>query len=209
MLRNDTKRNYSLIFLKWIQHNKGYAYPSRDQSRYLCSQWVTSLQCNNISHWLDTHLNWARFLFLAPCKLGLCSANHRPGYWSNLPCDWLSTVWAYSEQETENRPWSLPSSAKDTRAKVHSFIVKALLILLSSPRLPCWSMGSGDTPRLSPSIIIHRCLDQWLLYTFNQDHSGYGLSQWEKMLQCNSVSHWLSLYPEWFLYTTVVVIPMI
>ena len=23
-------------------------------------------------------------------------------YWSNLPCDWLSTVWAYWEYETEN-----------------------------------------------------------------------------------------------------------
>ena len=48
---------------------------------------------------------WARFLSLAQSKLRLCSANHRPGYWSNLPCDWLSTAWAYSEQETENGPW--------------------------------------------------------------------------------------------------------
>ena len=44
---------------------------------------------------------WAR------SKLRLCSANHRPGYWSNLPCDWPSTAWAYSEQETENGPWSM------------------------------------------------------------------------------------------------------
>ena len=41
---------------------------------------------------------WVRFLSLARSKLRLCSANHRPGYWSNLPCDWLSTAWAYSEQ---------------------------------------------------------------------------------------------------------------
>ena len=46
----------------------------------------------------------ARFLSLARSKLRLCSANHRPGYWSNLPCDWPSTVWAYSKQETENGP---------------------------------------------------------------------------------------------------------
>ena len=46
----------------------------------------------------------ARFLFLAWSKLRLCSANHRPGYWSNLPCDWQSTAWGYSEQETENGP---------------------------------------------------------------------------------------------------------
>ena len=25
-------------------------------------------------------------------------------YWSNLPCDWPSTAWAYSEQETKNEP---------------------------------------------------------------------------------------------------------
>ena len=44
-------------------------------------------------------------LSLARSNLRLCSANHRPGYWSNLPCDWPSTDWAYSELETENRPW--------------------------------------------------------------------------------------------------------
>ena len=46
----------------------------------------------------------ASFLSLARSKLRLCSANHMPGYWSNLPCDWPSTAWVYSEQETENGP---------------------------------------------------------------------------------------------------------
>ena len=58
------------------------------------------------SLWLsDTR---ARFLSLAWSELRLCSANHRPGYWSNLPCDWPSTAWAYSEQGIENGPrsWS-------------------------------------------------------------------------------------------------------
>ena len=32
--------------------------------------------------------------------LRLSSANHRPDYWSNLPCNWPSTAWAYSEQDT-------------------------------------------------------------------------------------------------------------
>ena len=45
------------------------------------------------------------FLSHAWSELRLCSANHRTGYWSNLPCDWPSTAWAYSEQETENGPW--------------------------------------------------------------------------------------------------------
>ena len=58
-----------------------------------------------------THLGlalffWARFLSLAQSKLRLCSANYRAGYFSNLACDWLSIVWAYSEQESETGPWS-------------------------------------------------------------------------------------------------------
>ena len=65
-------------------------------------------------HWLQTGMvltylwqseshSWDHFLYLARSKLRLCSANHRPGYWSNLACDWPSTVWAYSEQETRKR----------------------------------------------------------------------------------------------------------
>ena len=46
----------------------------------------------------------ARILFLARSKIRLCSANHRAGYFSNLTCDWLSVLWAYSEQETKNGP---------------------------------------------------------------------------------------------------------
>ena len=37
-------------------------------------------------------------------SLWVCSANQRPGYWSNLPCDWPSIAWAYSKQEAENGP---------------------------------------------------------------------------------------------------------
>ena len=37
----------------------------------------------------------------------LCSGNHSAGYLSNLTCDWLSIVWAYSKQETENGPTAL------------------------------------------------------------------------------------------------------
>ena len=49
---------------------------------------------------------WARFLSLAQSKLRLCLTNHRAGYSNYLACDWLSIVWVYSEQETENRPWA-------------------------------------------------------------------------------------------------------
>ena len=49
-------------------------------------------------------MTWDPFLSLARSKLGLCSANHRTDYFSNLACDWLHIVWAHSEQETENGP---------------------------------------------------------------------------------------------------------
>ena len=45
-------------------------------------------------------------LSLTRRKLRPSSANHEPGYWNNLPCDWPSTALAYSEWETENRPRS-------------------------------------------------------------------------------------------------------
>ena len=34
---------------------------TRDQSRYVPSQWETLLQCNDISHWLGTHLDWSLY----------------------------------------------------------------------------------------------------------------------------------------------------
>ena len=53
---------------------------------------------------------WVRFLSLAWSKLKICSANHRPFCWSKLSCDWRSTAWFYSEQETE-WPWSMRGSS--------------------------------------------------------------------------------------------------
>ena len=40
---------------------------------------------------LSVWLFWSRFLSLARSKLRLCSANHRSGYQSDLPCDWPKT----------------------------------------------------------------------------------------------------------------------
>ena len=35
----------------------------REQSRYIPSQWETLLQCNDISHWLGTYLDWSLFMW--------------------------------------------------------------------------------------------------------------------------------------------------
>ena len=36
-----------------------YSVVPRDQSRYAPSQSETSLQCNDVSHWLGAHLDWS------------------------------------------------------------------------------------------------------------------------------------------------------
>ena len=77
-------------------------------SRSSTDTMMTAKICEAQHGWIN--FIWACFLSLAPNKLRLCSANHRPCYWSNLPCDWTSTAWAYSEQQTEIRPcsWDIP-----------------------------------------------------------------------------------------------------
>ena len=34
------------------------SWSTRDQSRYVPSQWETSLHCNDVSHWLGAYLEW-------------------------------------------------------------------------------------------------------------------------------------------------------
>ena len=76
----------------------------------------------------------ARFPSLARSKLRLCSANHRPGYWSNLPCDWPSTAWAYSEQETEKGPRTFVHVVADVEPLVNHPI---------SNGAHCWEVRVG------------------------------------------------------------------
>ena len=83
----------------WIPLTKGQWYGKRFQVGLMMDGEV----CSEFWVMLPSSL-WARFLSLAQSKCMLCSANHRAGYFSNLACDWLSTVWAYSKQETQNRP---------------------------------------------------------------------------------------------------------
>ena len=109
-----------------------------------------------------------RFLSLAWRKLRLCSANHRPGYWNNLPSDWPSTAWAYSERETENEPRSeecqlrLPTLM---RCQISAWNMVVLCVLH-------WNRSRYEMALLMPT--------------------GFAPSQWETALFCNDVSHWLN-----------------
>ena len=46
------------------------------------------------------------------------------------------------------------------------------------------------------SYLVQSLIWSW---TRSRDHSCYGLSQWEMVLHCNVISHWLSPYLEWSL----------
>ena len=50
---------------------------------------------------------------------------------------------------------------------------------------------SSKLDQCNIDLVIYSCLS-----CLFKDHSGYVLSQWEAMLQCNVVFHWLSPYPE-------------
>ena len=78
-----------------------------DWVRLILENWRYSLSCDNRVAFM---VAWASFLSLVHSKLRLCSANHRAGYFSNLACDCLSLVWAYSKQKTENGPWYMIST---------------------------------------------------------------------------------------------------
>ena len=73
--------------------------------------------------------------------------------------------------------------------------------------------GMTTFPDLFPSLVLlvtacyigpyHNSTSLWNhAMKPSRDHSGYGLSQWETMLQCTVVSHWLSPYSEWSLDIT-------
>ena len=56
---------------------------SREQFRCVASQWETSLHCNNISHWLGTHLDWSH-----DCRY------HWPLLWYSGKLGWsMSSQW--------------------------------------------------------------------------------------------------------------------
>ena len=93
---------------------------------------------------------------LTPSKR-LCSANHWPGYWSNLPCDRPSTAWAYSEQETENRPRHHTIAWRKADASNRPQWVKSALFQLCLVLSECWNASTNCmlVPHISISAIDH------------------------------------------------------
>ena len=100
---------------------------------------------------------WARFLSLARSKLRLCSANHRPGYWSNLPCDWRSTAWAYSEHRlcsANHRPGYWSNLPCDWRSTAWAYSEQEME---NGPRIRRWASQA----RQQMECVLSQRLDYW------------------------------------------------
>ena len=100
-----------LPFFSFVKHSP----PSDYRYNYRCMHPSIYISPRDIwAHFLSLARNKLRlcsashgaddFLSLARSKLRLYSSNHRAAYFNNLACDWLSIIWAYSEQEAENGP---------------------------------------------------------------------------------------------------------
>ena len=111
----------------------------RDQSRYVPSQWKTSLQCNDASHWLGAYLN---------IRLGMRPANERCRYKCNDASHWLgayldwslptNTLWA------EWRVWLYKESSWLGVSYVHGLTVGDLLP---------WQLTIWLTPRRDQALL--------------------------------------------------------
>ena len=75
----------------------------------------------------------ACFLSLAQSKLRLCSANHRPGYWSNLPCDWLSTARDRKQALVLSQEWRCSWSSADRRCSNYIWVINKFIACWGTP----------------------------------------------------------------------------
>ena len=96
--RHTTTKIFVIFWLRWFW----FIFPALHETM---DNWISGPTCSLVADCAQQSQARARFLSLAWSKLWLCSAHNRPGYLSNLPCDWPGTAWANAKQATENGPW--------------------------------------------------------------------------------------------------------
>ena len=116
--------------------------------------WLAYSQVSVTHLMIRTH-----FLSLARSKLRLCSANHRTGYFSNLVCEWLSIISVYSEQETENGPWSGPSTGFRSPNDLQWLYWKDRAPVVCSDHI------TGQV-LVGMLVSVHMCVNYWAYWDF-------------------------------------------
>ena len=121
-----------------------------------------------------------------------------PGYFSRAPLLEISRVtWQlcqesswYHRADSRFAPsqWEMALLCTDVSHWLSTNLESALY-----QHCPHWELGT--CPMLCQYSTVGSSYFM-LIFLRSKDHSGHGLSQWKTMLQCNVVSHWLSLHPE-------------
>ena len=127
-----------------------------------------------------------RFQALAQSKLRLCSANHRAGYFSNLACDWLCIVWAYSEQETENRP-SMGHHVDDKQGSHHGLSLSHQYIIV----LHMWYF---KVEWQWPFIIVIACICTTIVHSLWPSRAKSSWSSWSTLVEATACCLTLTQY---------------
>ena len=83
----------------WCDMNSVSAYAMEKIGPVIIMPCVYCWVCSTVCLYWNQRATWAQAI-----TGQVTSGNHRADYFSNLACDWLSIVWANSEQATENRP---------------------------------------------------------------------------------------------------------
>ena len=152
-------------------------------------------KCKNVLNLGETR---TRFLSLPRSNLRLCSANHRTGYWSNLPCDWPSTAWVYCEQETENEPWKIVPDQNELewgnilrpKRNGHHFLNGIFKLISLNENIVFWL----EYPR---GLIINMpTLVQMMVWRQKQETSHYLNQCWPGLLPhiCVTRPHWVKSF---------------
>ena len=96
------------VVVYWNENGNGNSTPdslmSSISSQWMITVWLQAIIWTSNGSQSCICITKACLLPLARGQLRVCSVNHRSGYFSNLACEWLSIVWAYSKQETEVGP---------------------------------------------------------------------------------------------------------
>ena len=149
-------------------------------------------------------MNWriqvssrVHFLPLTLSKFRLCSGNHRAGYFSNLACDWLSIVWTYSEQETENGPRPKLDMI-DTTEENNSIVFKDNDIKI------CSECHISRLPWIREVSALYGILDRDKVVAICR-HYGMRFVEWNHyILFANIEVSWRSSLMPWYCYKNLI-----
>ena len=103
-------RSFEWIHCEKFKIRSGYnLHRSRDQSRYVPSPWETSLQCNDVSHWLGAYLDWSLQVCCDISKIvtcmGIYNDNQRQKFCIRFNYEFINHLWNGANMDQCSSSW--------------------------------------------------------------------------------------------------------